>query len=248
MLLELHPSQDALWATPTPTLYQVFQSNPNRPYNTLVKSLYEQATQAYAQGDTKAAIEFLEKALKVDPEEPQTLAFMTKIVPPLPKPTPEDPVMGLITKAQKAEKEKDVTEARKCYLAALKLDPQNHSAREGIERIRNKALERSVRNLEDSLEAGDMQTAKTILAKIKAAFPHDPRISGWESLLKASHLNSANQKAKADAAYNLGLESYRKDDFASAKRFWEEAIEADPQYLQARQNLERLQRDHPELK
>ena len=34
--------------------------------------------------------------------------------------------------------------------------------------------------------------------------------------------------------HNLGLDSYQKDDFVSAKKFWQEALKIDPKYLQAR--------------
>lgn len=59
--------------------------------------------------------------------------------------------------------------------------------------------------------------------------------------------NDPDRQAKADQAYNLGLESYGKGDLAVAKKFWEETLEIDPTHLQARHNLERLKEQHPEL-
>ncbi len=61
-------------------------------------------------------------------------------------------------------------------------------------------------------------------------------------------INEKETQAKADQAYNLGLESYRKNDYAAAKKFWEETLRILPTHPQARRNLERLQQDHPELK
>ena len=45
---------------------------------------------------------------------------------------------------------------------------------------------------------------------------------------------------KADRAYNLGLDCYRKGDLDGAKRFWEETLSYQPGHFQAKRNLERL--------
>jgi tetratricopeptide (TPR) repeat protein len=61
-------------------------------------------------------------------------------------------------------------------------------------------------------------------------------------------VNEKEAQAKADQAYNLGLETYRKSDYAAAKKFWEETLQILPTHTQARRNLDRLLEDHPELK
>ncbi|HEY5039308.1 MAG TPA: hypothetical protein VIJ93_09580, partial [bacterium] len=64
----------------------------------------------------------------------------------------------------------------------------------------------------------------------------------------STHKNSEDAQAGADEAYNLGLESYRKGDLAGAKKFWSETIRLNPQYVQARRNLDRLIEENPQLK
>lgn len=59
--------------------------------------------------------------------------------------------------------------------------------------------------------------------------------------------NAVDQAAKADQAYNLGLESYRQEDYAAAKKFWEETLQIDPTHQQAKRNLDRLNKEHPGL-
>jgi Tfp pilus assembly protein PilF len=56
---------------------------------------------------------------------------------------------------------------------------------------------------------------------------------------------SQDQQAQADEAYNLGLDSYRKGDYAAARKFWEQTLKIQPNHLQAKRNMERLNRDHP---
>jgi len=88
--------------------------------------------------------------------------------------------------------------------------------------------------LKDKIEGQihDLKTRKNAGAKVK----------------KTSTLNNNDRQSQADEAYNLGLESYRKDDFVSAKRFWEETLQIQPNHQQARRNLDRLKVEHPELK
>ncbi len=247
MIVNLAPDKKTAYTLP---LYAPFQENPNRPYNTLVKSLYDQAGQAYIQGDTAAAIDFLEKALKVDSTEPQVLAFLNKLQPQSPTDnSSEQFIANTLAKAQKAEAEKNFHDARSSFADVLKVDPKNSAAREGMQRIEAHLLEDAAKFLEGYIKDGDYQKAKPILAKIKQAFPNDGRIKGWQEKIDqlANASSPSDRKAKADETYNLGLESYRKDDFASAKKFWEETLQIDPQYIQAQQNLNRLTEEHPGL-
>lgn len=247
MIVDLAPDKKTAYTLP---LYAPFEENSNRPYNTLVKSLYDQAGQAYIQGDTEAAIDLLEKALKVDATEPQVLAFLNKLQPQSPTDnTSEQFIANTLVKAQKAEADKDFHEARSAYADVLKVDPKNSDALEGIQRIETQLLKDAARLLESYIKDGDYPKAKTMLAKIEQAFPKDERIKDWrEKLDQMAHAGSpGDRKAKADETYNLGLESYRKDDFASAKKFWEETLQIDPQYIQAQQNLNRLTEEHPGL-
>jgi tetratricopeptide (TPR) repeat protein len=55
-------------------------------------------------------------------------------------------------------------------------------------------------------------------------------------------------RGRADQAYNLGLESYRKGNWAGAKSFWDQALQNDPHHLQARRALDRLLAEQPSLK
>ncbi len=72
----------------------------------------------------------------------------------------------------------------------------------------------------------------------------------WQKKLSALSRNSVpeSDESKADEAYNLGLDSYRNGDLDDAKKFWNQAIELNPQHLQAKRDLERLIEEHPEFK
>jgi tetratricopeptide (TPR) repeat protein len=56
-----------------------------------------------------------------------------------------------------------------------------------------------------------------------------------------------DRRAMADQAYNLGLESYRKGNWAEAMKFWEEVLRYVPGHAQAKRNLDRLRLEHVEI-
>jgi tetratricopeptide (TPR) repeat protein len=251
MVVNLKPDKDNLWVTPTPVFYTPFKNEPDRPYNTLVKNLYDQAGQAFTQGDQAKAIEFLKKALHIDATEPQVLAFLSKIQPSASSPASVDNnsgVTSLLAQAQQLEGANKKLEALKLYLAVLKLEPRNKKAQASVDRIQGEVLSILVKKLGNALEVHDAEASQSVLGQIKKINPNDKRIAGWQSQIDSfSQSNAQSRKSKADEAYNLGLDSYRKDDFSSAKEFWEETLQIDPSYLQAQQNLDRLNQDHPGL-
>ncbi len=64
-----------------------FKPNHDRPYNRMVKILYEQAVESYANGDTLDTVNYLKEAEKIDPIQPQVQDFLGKLQGP-----PENPV------------------------------------------------------------------------------------------------------------------------------------------------------------
>ena len=224
-----------------------FVENPNRPYNTLVKSLYEQAEQAYSQGDDKSAVNYLEKAEKVDATEPQLLAFLGRLKPQTPDNSTQRFIEDSLAKAQKAEADKKIHDAEMAYAEVLKVDPKNQTAIQGIYQLQALLLSQAAELIEKEIKDGDYPKAKILLSKIRQDFPNDVRIKQWEDQIDelVGAGTGLEKKAKADEVYNLGLDSYRKDDFVSARTFWQEALKIDPQYIQAQQNLDRLNQEHP---
>ena len=247
LLLELQPSKETLSQI---TVYKAFEVNPTRPYNGLVKSLYDQAGHAYDLGDTKSALDYLTKAQQIDPSETQVLGFIAKLSPKMEENPTQRFVADCLKKAQKAEADKNSAEAKKQYLEILKMDAKNQNALEGIDRLQAALREEAAKAIEKNIKDGDLKKAQTVLTRFKALFADDVRVKAWQDQIDqlANASTPAERKAKADTAYNLGLDSYRKDDFTSAKKFWQEALQIDPKYLQAQQNLDRLAQEHPELK
>ena len=111
-------------------------------------------------------------------------------------------------------------------------------------------LQARVKEMERAYQLKQKKTAEACLRDISKWDPNYPNLTDWKTKIAAmvGMDSDKDTEAKADEAYNLGLESYRKDDFVNAKKFWQETLEIDPRNLQAKRNLDRLLEVHPDLK
>ena len=120
---------------------------------------------------------------------------------------------------------------------------------------KNGNAEQALAELEDYLNdhPGDeaaLKLKKHIEASVGAKKRRKPRVEAAPDLAPAPTpvpvMASQDQQAQADEAYNLGLDSYRKGDYAAARKFWEQTLKIQSNHLQAKRNLERLNKDHPQ--
>ena len=190
-----------------------FEDNPDRPYNTMVKNLYEKALENYSKGDNVHALSLLKKAEELDPLQPQVEALLEKIQGPSEKAL--DPLDG-IRAALKKGKTEEAQAKLEDYLDAHPDDEEALALKAQIE--------------------GHPKAVKKTAPKVKKAPVEKPTPQSSEAA-----------QAKADQAYNLGLDSYRQGDYAAAKKFWEETLQIQPTHLQAQRNLARLKEEHPNL-
>lgn len=242
-----------------------FKDFPDRPYNSMVRTFYEIAGENYSKGDKRSASEALLKASELDPENPQVRAFQVKLwkeqgafpstqTPSDPKPTdPKTPAKrtsrskasSLLAKATRAEKRGQFSIAVENLKEVLTLVPDHPKALKAVERL---DTENNVKKLEKALDENDLDSARVAMAILKDLAVDDPRLGPWEARLRSLEAPDPSETAaKADRAYNLGLESYRQEDYAAAKKFWEETLLIDPRHEKAKRNLARLQKTHPNL-
>jgi tetratricopeptide (TPR) repeat protein len=285
-------------------LLEDFKDDPDRPYNKLVKSDFLEAVEYYHHKHYAQALEKLEQAQNIDPDQLQVRDFTAQvqlensdvlnakevqraqkewkedngdmaleILNNVLKKSPQfqpaldlkkqissvtekekfDQVAPLLSKARRTEGADQFLEARKYYQEVLKNDPQNEEARKGLERVMGliDPLLKKLKELESAIDANQKEKAQAALEEIEQLAPKHPKLASWRKKIAAlgkSNETSEDSQAKADEAYNLGVESYRKDNWVEAKRFWVQAVELNPQHLQAKRSLDRLLEDHPDLK
>jgi tetratricopeptide (TPR) repeat protein len=241
-----------------------FEGNPDQGYNNMVRNLYRQAVQAYSNGDKPSALNYLNKAVDLDPTQAQVQAFrqliladnkestdgvvMTPTLPPAAQKgsaLPAD-LQGLITKAKKAEADGEWVKAKTLYEKALKLQPDQAELTAELKKMNRKI---AVENFETALKAKSAAKAGTAFEKLKSLDPDNPHLTDWKNQLDALQNPSPgnSEDAEADRFYNLGFDCYRKGDLAGAKKNWEETLKLDPNHPQASHNLKRLAEEHPEL-
>lgn len=296
------PQEPPVEALREKIILENFISNPDRPYNDLVKSDFEEAARYYRNGHYDLALESVGEAQKIDPANPQVLdlkkmiakknetALLTKDVerareqwkegngeialeilsetalknPDFQlaldlKAQIEDDIRNkeagqakvILSRAQKEEGKNQFDEAQRDYRKILDLSPQNKTALEGLSRVSGvaDALQDKIRSLEKAVQAEQKEKAKYYWNEIRKMSPENPNLDHWKREVDALPVDTVGgSAAKADEAYNIGLESYRKGDLQSAKKFWSAALELDPKQIQAKRNLERLLEEHPELK
>jgi len=223
VVLNLSPEGEAISSTPTPPPYDPYVEDPQRPYDKIVRNLYDQAGQAFVEGDPKKALEYLDKARELDPSQPQVLGLIGKIETE----TEGSASKVIVQKAAKDWKSGDPEQALNELGDFLGQYPNDGPA------LR---LQQQIMKSQAAAPSSPSKKHRTKSASVKPKPSPQPV------------LGEKDTQAKADEAYNLGLESYRKEDFASAKKFWEETLRLEPNHPQARRNLDRLKEEHPELK
>jgi tetratricopeptide (TPR) repeat protein len=180
-------------------------------------------------------------------------------------------VQGLFISAVKSYRAERMDEAMKDLDKALTLDASNPQVIE----LREKILEGegSPTRLQDLREAKSLLkngNPKAALAKADVLLAMDATDAEAlalkkkiEAVLEGAEPKSVRKRrarlktmvpsedpearGRADQAYNLGLESYRKGNWGAARSFWEQALQNDPHYLQARRALDRLKAEQPGL-
>ena len=210
-----------------------------------------QAEALLKDGYVDAALERLEVVIQERPKYQPALLLKKRIWSASRRKESEAAEKAL-SKARKAEEANRYEDALKYYRDASRLDPGNGEAQKGAARMGSLVdpLPRKKRALEAAIESGEREKARAALAEVEKLSPTDPQLPVWRQKVEAlggSQASLEDSLAKADEAYNLGMASYRKDDFAEAKRFWNEALRWNPQHPQAKMNLERLAAAHPEL-
>ena len=242
-----------------------FEENPDHAFNAMVKSLYKQAILAFSSGDKNNALNYLNQAADLDPTQAQVQSFRrliqtsglekpsaTQTTHETKSPAEKENSDGgnaedLASSAKKAESNGDLLKARTLYGKAIRLKPDQTDWSAALDRINRRM---ALQKFETAVKAKNRPDAQSAYTKLKALDPDNPKLTEWKQQLDAllSSAPKSDTDAQADVLYNLGLGSYAQDDFAGAKKYWQETLKIKPNHQQASGNLEKLLDAHPELK
>jgi len=234
----------------------VFQDDPNRSYHAMVKELYDRAGTDFLRKDYSGARGRLERALELDPDNFQVKKLLGRV-------SVAEAGGRNAAGVEKARRQWDAGEPDialenlKSVLAsdpgfkpALDLKKRIEGSESGKKSLERKRILRAARVAEKS---GDFVEAERRYREASECDPTDEevrvglrRVTGGETRREArlpeKKEEGADRVQKADRAYNLGLDCYRKGDLEGARKFWEETLEYQPGHFQAKRNLDRLAR------
>lgn len=218
----------------------------------LVSLGVQKAKEQFDQGNNEMALEILGHILENPPQSKAALELQNKINESEEK-DKKDIAHAELNKGRDEEEKNNFLDSKKCYENALKADPENKEASEGLKRASGLVdpVKQKERELEKNIQTKRKAKAEVCLEEIKTMSPDYPRLKYWEKRiaeLKNDNEQSYDSQAEADETYNLGLESYRNGDLANAVKFWKETLNFNPNHEQAKRNLDRLLQEHPELK
>lgn len=197
------------------------------------------------EGDYEMAMRCLAAAEKADPDEPRIQPTREKIILADFKIGPEKGFENIIKvnfdSAVASYRRQDYKQALDAVNQALDINHTNSRMLAFRELIRAKM------GIVDEETASPTATPDNEDGP-KVAHPKHAKRKKKETPPEAQAPSKHQLEAESDLAYNTGLESYNKGDLKTTRNFWREAVRINPQNSQARNQLDRLFAEHPDLK
>jgi tetratricopeptide (TPR) repeat protein len=152
-------------------------------------------------------------------------------------------VSGLIAEANKAYAGKNYAKALRCYNEALKCDPANSSALNGVTKINSKREEEKEIYLSLARQS-KVTNSKKEVEYYKKAVEMDPNNEEANRAIeditgRKSSVSVDAQKIKA--LYYDGVDKYVNGEVGSAIKIWKKVLEMDPNHVEAKRNIERAE-------
>ncbi len=210
----------------------------------------QRAKDQWADGDKNDAVETIDDVLKQQPGCKEALKLQAQMNKTDDQTTKGDDQVEL-DKAKKDEAKNDFTDAKMHFEKALAIDPKDQVAQEGLKRVEGliDPVEQKLEELKKAYKAGDRSAAQKALNEIANLSPDFPQLTSWKKKIERMTKKARVEfdPAKADECLHLGVDSYGKGDLDAAKKFWLEALEYNPQLVQAKTDLDRLLLHHNDL-
>ena len=184
------------------------------------------------------ALYHTKRALEYDDQNPESQKFYS-ILDPLVKQNKIKAEKTLNT-AQQLEENEWYISAAMHYMQVLKLDPDNREAAQALERIRPKVNINTEHRFElgvATLEKNDLQKAKEIFESILYVRPDHEQSKYY--LQKTNEL----LHKEAENHFFTGLGYYSQRNYDRAESEFNTALSLDPSYTEARDYINRIQRD-----
>jgi len=211
-----------------------------RPFQNLVKELYEKGMVFYRKEAYKDAIEKFERAKELDPANTQIKKYLNLSNQNLLTMKQKEDEEKLIEQADKLRSEGNIEKARLIYEKVYAQNPANTHAQFYLNEF-DKISENFFQNAKNLFEQNKI---KESYEKIKEAIEFNNK--NFEAIefqkkikLKlATFLDEEKKKKEANKLYNKAVEYFGKGDYEKAIELWEEVLAINPDDAQAKKNIE----------
>jgi tetratricopeptide (TPR) repeat protein len=212
----------------------------------------------------KKSLSVLNEGLKIDPENSQIREYMIRVIIALKREEekdvpPSSPFYKLIQDLKRlgteAYSKQEYAASVRYWEEILLIFPFNEEARLNLTKALSKSDPALAREILDNMfsEARDLSQRgkkREALIKLKLILDVDPAYKDAQLLAKELEAEkkveekrapSAADKKKAQELYGEGLELYKKEKLEEASQAWAKAVELDPDFVDARVYLSRVE-------
>ncbi|GEM_PF-3977744 len=217
-----------------------FLFDDTKPFQSLVKELYEKGMAFYRKGLYKEAIEKFEKAKDLDAANNQVKKFLNLSQEKLLSIKDKEDEDRLIEQADKARTDGEIKKARSLYEKVYINNKNNKHAEfyvNEFNRISNELFEKAKALKEEN-------KMRESYEKIKEALEFNEKNISAKDMEKELKIKLAifNEKEKTqkkvNQLYNKGVACFEKGDYESACKYWDEVLKINPDDEQAKKNIE----------
>lgn len=220
---------------------EAFVTDTTKPFQGIVKQLFDEAMALYRRGNYKEAEEKMQRAAETDPMNKQVTEYLSLISEKLEGLKGEQDVEEALAKADKLRFQAKYQQARSLYEKVLTVDGSNTKANHYIAEFNSKCAEFTKKA---SLLAAQkmVKEARKEIATALDYNPSDEETIALKSRLDleyADQLKAEKEKKRINKVYNEGVNYYGKGEYKKAIDKWEEVLKFNPQDTGAAGNIEK---------
>jgi tetratricopeptide (TPR) repeat protein len=220
---------------------EIFDMDDSKPFQSIVKEMYEQGMAFYRRDMQKDAVSKFKKAYETDPTNAQVKKYLEISEEKLSASTDEENCGNILDRADKLRMDGDIKHSRELYEKILSILPSNKKAAFCIQEYKDKS-----RTILDEAKteyaAGKIQESLELAEKSVDADPlnDDAAILEKELLMKTAELKLRDrEKKRSTALYNKGVTFYSKGEYEKAITAWKSVLDIDPDDKEAGMNIDR---------
>ncbi|MBI3292961.1 MAG: PorV/PorQ family protein [Elusimicrobia bacterium] len=216
-------------------------------YQGLVQAFLEIAEKDLKEGRLAEAKQEVEKALVLDPQHEKAKTMFAQVTERLTQEEAtrqqearETAIKKAYRAGEKAYAEGNLIQALEYFQQVVRFDPTHPAALSQVATILQSLAENAYQEGYRLERAGQTEEA---IRYYQRAVHHQPAfVPAKEALARLQGEQREQRRAESRKLYQQGLEAAMVQDFATAQRLWQRALELDPENLEARRSMERINR------